>query len=36
MALIIGLLIFPTIWIFAVIDAYKMVKKQTDKIDSCP
>lgn len=36
MALIIGFLTFPAIWIFAVIDAYKMVKKQNDKIDSCP
>ncbi len=36
MALIIGFLTFPAIWIFAVIDAYKMVKKQNDKINSCP
>jgi TM2 domain-containing membrane protein YozV len=35
-ALIIGFLTFPAIWIFAVIDAYKMVKKQNDKINSCP
>jgi TM2 domain-containing membrane protein YozV len=35
MALIIGFLTFPAIWIFAVIDAYKMVKKQNDKINSC-
>ena len=34
MALIIGFLTFPAIWIFAVIDAYKMVKKQNDEIGS--
>jgi TM2 domain-containing membrane protein YozV len=32
MALLIGLITFPAIWIFAVVDAYKMVKKQNDKI----
>jgi TM2 domain-containing membrane protein YozV len=36
MALIIGFLTFPAIWIFAVVDAYNMVKKQNDKIGSCP
>ena len=36
MALIIGLITFPSIWIFAVVDAYKMVQKQNDKIGSCP
>jgi TM2 domain-containing membrane protein YozV len=36
MALIIGLFTFFGIWIFAVADAYNMVKKQNDKIGSCP
>lgn len=31
MALIIGFLTFPAIWIFAVIDAYKMVKNKMIK-----
>jgi TM2 domain-containing membrane protein YozV len=36
MALIIGLFTFFGIWIFAVVDAYNMVKMQNDKIGSCP
>ena len=36
MALIIGFITFPATWIFAVVDAYNMVKKQNDKIGSCP
>jgi TM2 domain-containing membrane protein YozV len=36
MALIIGFITIPAIWIFAVIDAYKMVKKHNDEIGSSP
>jgi TM2 domain-containing membrane protein YozV len=36
MALIIGLFTFFGIWIFAVADAYNMVKKQNDNRGSCP
>lgn len=35
MALIIGFFTFFGTWVFAVIDAYNMVKKQNDKIGSC-
>jgi hypothetical protein len=34
MALIIGLFTFLGIWIFAVADAYNMVRKQNDEIRS--
>jgi len=33
MAIIIGFFTFFATWIFAVADAYKMVKKQNDKIE---
>ena len=36
MALIIGLFTFFGLWIFAVVDAYNMVKKQNEKICSLP
>ena len=36
MALIIGFIIFPATWIFAIVDAYNMIKKQNDKMVSCP
>lgn len=35
MALLIGFITFPAIWILAVVDAYKMVKKLNEKIGSC-
>jgi len=35
MALLIGFFTFVGAWIFGIVDAYKMVKKQNEKIEYC-